>query len=196
MVFLFLAAAVAFTPDPKDPRQKMLAAMAEELTRAHQSLQLSGHETPYFLSYAVRGIDTEEVGSKYGAVFLDHTRHERRLQVDVRVGNYAFDNTGQQELFDFEGTDSGYNPGREAPIDDDPAALRNALWLLTDDHYKKSLSAYLKKKGKKVYRPDDPDMPPSLSREDPNVSIDPPAPHPFDQEMWKRETRAQTERLK
>src|SRR3954462_7663579 len=100
MVFLFLAAAVAFTPDPKDPRQKMLAAMADELTRAHQSLQLSGHEAPYFLSYAVRGIDTEEVGSKYGAVFLDHARRERRLQVDVRVGSYPFAKTRHREMFD------------------------------------------------------------------------------------------------
>src|SRR5947208_8270627 len=196
MLHLLIAAALAFTPDQKDPRQRMLAAMADELDRAHKSLQLRGHEAPYFLSYAVRGIGTEEVGSKYGAVFLDHTRHERRLQVDVRVGSYAFDNTGQQEMFDFEGSDSGYNPGREAPIDDDPAALRNALWLLTDDHYKKSLSAYLKKKGKQVYRPDDPDTPPSFSQEAPTVSIDSPAPHPFDQEMWKRETRVQTERLK
>src|SRR5438132_12353291 len=120
MLSLLLAAAVVFTPDPKDPRQRQLAAMAGELERAHKSLQLRGHEAPYFLSYAVRGVDTEEVGSKYGAVFLDHTRYERRLQVDVRVGNYALDNTGQQEMFDFEGTDSGSNPRREAPIDDDP----------------------------------------------------------------------------
>src|SRR5438105_3478820 len=196
MVHLFLAAAVAFTPDPKDPRQKMLAAMADELERAHQSLQLRGHEAPYFLSYAVRGIDTEEVGSKYGAVFLDHTRRERRLQVDVRVGSYEFDNSGSQEMFDFDGADSGYSAGREAPLDDDPAALRNALWLLTDEHYKKSLSAYLKKKGKEVYRPDDPDAPPSFSREEPHLSIDPPAEHPFDRDGWKRETRAQTEKLR
>src|SRR5947199_3373802 len=178
MVHLFLAAAVAFTPDQKDPRQRMLAAMADELDRAHKSLQLRGHEAPYFLSYAVRGVSTEEVGAKYGAVFLDHTRRERRLQVDVRVGSYQFDNTGTQELFDFDASDSGYSAGREAPLDDDPIALRNALWLLTDEAYKKSLSAYLKKKGKEVYRPDDPDRPPSFSREQAAVEIMPPAPHP------------------
>jgi len=33
MLSLLLAAAVAFTPDPKDPRQRQLAAMAEELER-------------------------------------------------------------------------------------------------------------------------------------------------------------------
>jgi len=110
--------------------------MGEELQRAHQSLQLRGHEAPYFISYAVRGIDTQEVGAKYGALFIDRVRHDKRLQVDVRVGSYQFDNTGPAELFDLDG-DSGYSAGREAPLDDDPAALRNALWLLTDETYKK-----------------------------------------------------------
>ena len=191
-----LSAAPPWTPDLNDPRQKMLGALADELLRAHQSLQLRGHEAPYFLSYAVRGIETEEVGAKYGAVFLDRTRRDRRLQVDVRVGSYAFDNTGQQETFDFDGADSGYSPGREAPLDDDPVALRNALWLVTDEHYKKSLSAYLKKKGKEVYRPDDPDAPASFSREEPHVAIDAPAAHPFDRDGWKREAREQTARLR
>src|SRR5438309_209921 len=165
MLSLLLAAAVAFTPDPKDPRQRQLAAMAEELERAHKSLQLRGHEAPYFLSYAVRGMDTQELGAKYGAVFIDRRRRDKRLQVDVRVGSYQFDNTGSPEMFEFEGSDSGYSAGREAPIDDDPAALRNALWLLTDETYKKALSAFLKKKGKQVYRPDDPETPPSFSSE-------------------------------
>jgi TldD protein len=195
MLSLVLAAAVAFTPDPKDPRQRQLAAMAEELERAHKSLQLRGHEAPYFLSYAVRGMDTQEIGAKYGAVFIDRHRRDKRLQVDVRVGSYQFDNTGTPEMFEFEGSDSGYSAGREAPLDDDPAALRNALWLLTDENYKKALSAFLKKKGKQVYRPDDPEMPPSFSREESQVAVDPPLPFPFDRAGWVRELREQTERL-
>jgi len=195
MLSLLLAAAVAFTPDPKDPRQRQLAAMAEELERAHKSLQLRGHEAPYFLSYAVRGMDTEEIGAKYGAVFIDRHRRDKRLQVDVRVGSYQFDNTGSPEMFEFEGSDSGYSAGREAPLDDDPAALRNALWLLTDETYKKALSAFLKKKGKQVYRPDDPETPPSFSREELQVAVDPAVPFPFDRASWGRELRTQTERL-
>jgi TldD protein len=195
MLPLLLAAAVAFTPDPKDPRQRQLAAMAEELQRAHKSLQLRGHEAPYFLSYAVRGMDTQELGAKYGALFIDRHRRDKRLQVDVRVGSYQFDNTGTPEMFEFEGSDSGYSAGREAPLDDDPAALRNALWLLTDETYKKALSAFLKKKGKQVYRPDDPETPPSFSREESQVAVDPPLPFPFDRAGWVRELREQTERL-
>src|SRR5437588_11468361 len=98
MFLLLIAAAAAWTPDLKDPRQRTLSALAEELGRAHLSLQLRGHDAPYFLSYAVRGIDTQEVGGKYGSIFLDHLRRERRLQIDVRVGSYQFDNSGSAEL--------------------------------------------------------------------------------------------------
>src|SRR5438105_8246394 len=193
---LLLCSLLAAAPDRNDPRQRVLSALVEELSRSQKDLRIRGHEAPYFLSYSVRGSEAREVGAKYGAIFLDHVRRERRLQVDVRVGSYEFDNTGSQEMFDFDGQDSGYSAGREAPLDDDPAALRNSLWLLTDDLYKKALSAYLKKKGKEVYRPDDPDRPPSFSREEPQVDVMPPLPHPFDREAWKREARAQTGRLR
>ncbi|MFL5311581.1 MAG: TldD/PmbA family protein [Myxococcales bacterium] len=193
---LLLCSLLAAAPDRTDPRQRVLSALVDELSRSQKDLRIRGHEAPYFLSYSVRGIEAREVGAKYGAVFLDHVRRERRLQVDVRVGSYEFDNTGSQEMFDFDAQDSGYSAGREAPLDDDPAALRNALWLLTDDLYKKALSAYLKKKGKEVYRPDDPDRPPSFSREEPQVDVMPKAERPFDAEAWKRELRVQSDRLR
>ena len=190
------AAKPAWTPDPADSRQRLLGAMVDELERSQKSLKLRDHEAPYFAGYAVRGSTTQEVGAKYGALYLDNGRHERRLQVDIRVGSYDVDNTGSAEMFDFDGSDSGYNAGREAPLDDDPSALRNSLWLLTDEAYKKSLSSYLKKKGKEVYRPDDPDRPPSFSREESHVDVQPPVPHPFDREAWKREVRTQTARFR
>jgi TldD protein len=194
--FALVCALLAAAPDRQDPRQHILSALVEELSRSQKDLRLHGYEPPYFMSYAVRGMDKREVGAKYGALFLDHVRHDRRLQVDVRVGSYDFDNTGSQELFDFDAQDSGYTAGREAPLDNDPAALRNALWLLTDDLYKKALSAYLKKKGKEVYRPDDPDRPASFSREEPHVEVTPRLPHAFDAEFWKRELREQSDRLR
>jgi len=190
------APAASSWPAASEPRQVILSALVDELGRAQKSLKLRDHEAPYFLSYSVRGLTTVEVGAKYGALFLDNTRHERRLQADVRVGSYQFDNTGNAEMFDFDNADSGYAAGREAPLDNDPAALRNAAWLLTDELYKKSLSAYLKKKGKEVYRPDDPDQPASFSREELHVAIQPPVAHGFDKEAWKAEVRAQSGRLK
>jgi TldD protein len=195
LIALMLVAA-PWLPDLKDTRQTQLAALVEELDRSQHELRLRDHEAPYFVSAAVRGTDVEEVGAKYGALFLDHRRRDRRLQVDVRVGSYAFDNTGQSELFDFDSTESGYQAGHEAPLDDDPTALKNAVWLLTDETYKRSLSAYLKKKGKDIYRPDDPERPASFSLEDARVSIAAPLNAPFDREGWKKELRAQSGRLR
>ena len=196
MMLALLLVATAWTPDPADPRQAQLAALVEELERSQRDLKLKSHEAPYFLSAAVRGTDTEEVGAKYGAIFLDHRRRERRLQVDVRVGSYAADNTGNAELYDFDAAESGYQAGREAPLDDDPLALKNALWLLTDEAYKRALSAFLKKKGKEIYRPDDPERPASFSREEPQVSLAKPLDAPFDREGWKNELRSQSGRLR
>src|SRR5437868_13721495 len=150
MIAVLLAASLAappsWTPDLADPRQRVLAALVEELSRSQESLRLHGHEAPYFLAYAVRGVTTQEVGAKYGAIFLDNSRRERRLQADVRVGSYEFDNSGPQELLDFDSADSGYNAGREAPLDDDPRALRHAVRPLTDDLDKASFPAARKQK--------------------------------------------------
>ena len=188
--------AARFLPDPKDARQAVLAALISELERSQTSLHLRDHEKPYFLSFAVRGRTSAEVAAKYGAIFEDRDRHDRTLQVDVRVGSYAVDNTGTTELFDLDGSDSGYQAGREAPLDDNPAALRNALWLLTDETYKKSLAAYAKKQGKDVYRPDDPDRPPSFSHEEPAVDLGPAVKHDFNHEAWRAELRLQSGRLR
>ncbi|HEY2028436.1 MAG TPA: TldD/PmbA family protein [Myxococcales bacterium] len=196
MLSLLLAAAVAFNPDPHDPRQRMLSALSDELARSQKSLQLRGHEPPYFIGYSLRGVDAEDVGAKYGALFIDHPRHARRMQVDVRVGSYQLDSSTQQEMFDFEGSDTNYTAGREAPLDDDELALRNAVWLLTDEAYKKALATYLKKQGKEISKPDDPDQPPNFSREEPQVAIAKPLPHPFDKAGWIREARMQTARLR
>src|SRR5260370_41194526 len=125
------APAAAWTPDANDPRQRMLAALVEELDRSRKSLMLRGHEAPYFLSYAVRGVSMEEVGAKYGAIFLDHTRRERRLQVNARVGRNEFDNTGSPAKFDFDGTHWGKRPHREPPPHGAPAALRTPIALPT-----------------------------------------------------------------
>jgi TldD protein len=186
----------AWQPDPNDGRQVLLGSLVQEMERAHQKLRLNDHETPYFVGYAVRGLEAQEVGAKYGALFLDTHRRERRLQVDVRVGTYEFDNTGAQEMFDLDQGDTAYAAGRDAPIDQDGTALRNSLWLLTDEAYKKALSAYLKKKGKEIYKVDDPNRPFSFTREKPQQAVDAPRQHPFDKPAWTAEVRRVTSRLR
>jgi TldD protein len=191
-----LAAVLAAPPAPAapgtpDPRTVLLAAMQDELTRSMERLELAGHERPYFASYVLRETRSFHLAGRHGAVTEDRTRQDRRLLVDVRVGSYALDNTGAEDALPFTvGEGPAWTASREAPLDDDPAALRSALWLLTDDRYKEALGAWYRKRGRGVYRTDDPERADSFTREPPRRHVDPVEPFPFDRERWRGEVRA------
>jgi len=174
-----------------DSRLALLAAMQDELARSMERLRLDAHERPYFISYLMRDTRSFHVTGRHGAVTEDRTRNDRRLLVDVRVGSHDLDDTGADDTPPFTvGEGPAWTPSREAPLDDDPAALRSALWLLTDDRYKDALASWYRKRGRGVYRTEDPDRAPSFTREAPQREVEPPVPFPFDRERWRGEVRA------
>ncbi|HEX7490021.1 MAG TPA: metallopeptidase TldD-related protein, partial [Anaeromyxobacteraceae bacterium] len=127
---------------------------------------------------------------RFGAVVDDGSRHDRRLHADVRVGSYDLDSSGRDPLQAFLGEEGQtWSAPREAPLDDDPQALRNALWLVTDEKYKEALSSYFKKKSKGVYRAEEADRAPSFTREPPQRHLDPPRAFSFDRPRWRGEVR-------
>jgi predicted Zn-dependent protease len=168
--------------------------MQAELGRSMERLRLRGYEAPYFIGYQVREVSKQELGARFGALYQDGSRRDRTLAVDVRVGSYAFDSSGADTNTIVIGADDGpswYAP-KEAPLDGDPSALRNALWLLTDEEYKEALASYFKKQSREVYRQDDPDRPPSFSREEPERSVDPVRRFSLDAPRWRRVLRDST----
>ncbi|MFL5348189.1 MAG: TldD/PmbA family protein [Hyalangium sp.] len=182
--FLFAAA------PPADPRQGLLDAMASELARNHQQLQLKGHEPPYFMSYQLKDYDQFHITARYGAIFTDAVSRDRRLAVDVRVGSYEFDSSVPEEMdFLISTKGTSYYARTDGPLDDSPMALRTALWLLTDEKYKSALTQFLKKKGEDVYTVEDPKRPPSFSKEKPNTYVQEPVAFPFDREHWRQVAR-------
>lgn len=190
---LLVSLLVAAAPSPVDERVALLDAMRAELSRSMDRLELRGYEAPYFISYGVRDVTTHALGGRYGALYQDDLRRNRTLAVDVRVGSYEFDSSAPEDpmaMFSQDGP-SWWAP-KEAPLDPDPAALRNTLWLLTDEEYKEALSSYLKKKGRDVYRQDEPERAPSFSREPAQRHVDEPAAFRFDRERWKRIVREST----
>ncbi len=192
LALALLASAAAPSP-ARDERVDVLAAMTAELGRSTERLKLAAYEAPYFVSYQVKDVTRHEIGGRYGALFDDGHRRDRNLFVDVRVGGYAFDSSGPDDqalLLGAEGP-TWYAP-KDAPLDGDTTALRNALWLATDERYKEALSSYLKKKSREIYRRDEPDRAPSFSREAPARHVDPRRPFPFDRERWKAAVREGT----
>jgi TldD protein len=187
---LSLALAAGAPLAAADARLDVLAAMTSELSRSMERLRLARYEAPYFVSYQVKDVARQELEGRYGALFEDASRRDRNLYVDVRVGSYEFDSSGPEDVTMMLGGTDGptwYAP-KDAPLDGDPAALRNALWLATDERYKEALSSYFKKRSREVYR-DEPDRAPSFSREVPVRHVEPARPYPFDRERWRAVVR-------
>jgi TldD protein len=193
MILAALTAALLAAAPAPDARVAVLDAMTAEAKRSMERLRIPGYEPPYFLSYQVKDVRQEEVNGRFGALFDDATRHDRKLLVDVRVGSYDLDSSGRDELSMFLGQEgqTWFAP-KDAPVEDDPQALRNALWLVTDEKYKEALSSYFKRKSKGVYRSDDPDRAPSLSRDPPQRHVDAPLPFAFDRARWRAEVKRLT----
>src|SRR5262249_44816331 len=71
----------------------LLRAMHDELERSRQLRGVAGQDAPYYLSYSVTDGDVLHVSTVMGSL-IDSTRNKfRSPSIEVRVGNYDFDNT-------------------------------------------------------------------------------------------------------
>jgi len=190
---LFATAAallLAAPPAPRDARLPVLEALQAELARSQARLRIEGYDAPYFLSYQLKELRAEQVSGRFGAVTQDDSRRSRKAFVDLRVGSYELDSSGRDDGGIFLGPEGQtYFASRDAPLEDDPTAVRNTFWLLTDERYKEALSSWFKKKSRGVYRAEEPDRPPSFSREEPQRLQEPPRPFSFDRARWRAEVK-------
>ena len=134
------AATLAFCADtpPSDP---IIQAMRDEVNRSVK-LNLPNLEEPYFVQYLLDQSDSFTVSASLGALLARSRDHFRVPEVEVRVGDYKFDNTN------FAGGGGGgsrYDLGN-FPLDDDYAVLRRYLWLGTDSVYKGAVEAISRKR--------------------------------------------------
>jgi TldD protein len=175
-----------------DPRLLVRDAMAAELERSMARLKLPTFEAPYYIAYTLRDYDSVDMLARNGAVATDDRNRSRQAYVELRVGDYQFDNTAGAAAATeaAPGAEDLYEPAAEAPIDDDPAALRATLWLLTDTRYKSALSALNQKRGVRATRMVDDENLPSFTRAAPRAYVDPPQPLSVDRERWARRLRA------
>jgi predicted Zn-dependent protease len=153
----------------------MLKAMQEELAREKAQLVLPGMQAPYFIEYRMDDINTYEALANYGALTREEEGHQRVVRVTVRVGSYDKDSS----------TGRGDGVVQVAPEDNDPNALRYALWLATDDAYKNALRAYTTKQAA-LERFQNNRTEKDFSQEKPTTHIDPLANLDLDRAEWKK----------
>jgi hypothetical protein len=173
-----LSASTQTAPQPtraeaeKDP---VLKAMLTELDRSQSELQLKDFQKPFFIQYRLEDVDNFEVKAAFGASEGALRSRGRVARVTVRVGDYR--------------TDSSSSGGRGdgavelAALDNDPIALRSALWWATDQAYKAALAAYAQKQAelKQVETPPQAD---DFSKETPLISLAEPLQLKVDEAAW------------
>src|ERR1700733_12635425 len=103
---------------------------AEKAELAHSLDQLKKQELPpYFLSYEIIETHSATVSGSFGTLTHSGENNRRQLLIDLRVGDYALDNTRQVRgnLLNFADRYSMI----PIPIENDPTAIRNVLWYQT-----------------------------------------------------------------
>ena len=196
MTFALSLAAVASGPvhaptakaAERDGRLTVLGALKAELLRSKEKLALPGEPSAYFIRYLVRDYNEQEIGARFGAVIEDSRQQARHASVEVRVGDYKFDNTaddGAERTFDMDDFER-YDPPIVAPLENDIEAIRGSLWLQTDAKYKQALSALHKKRGKRVTEVVEDSTLPSFSKEASNKHIDAKLTPTLDHDLWVR----------
>jgi predicted Zn-dependent protease len=177
-VIVSLMLASSSFPSPQAQGSPIVAAMRDELKRSMSELRLKDEPAPYYIDYEVDDVSTMRVVARLGTLLDDTVSRSRTLQVDVRVGDYAFDSS----RFVIQNRPAG-GGSAVVPLDDDYDVMRRQIWLATDAAYKRAVSVFARKKAAFQNRAGVEAIP-DLSRETPVETVRPAGPPSPDRRLW------------
>lgn len=139
---------------------------ALELELARSMAKLGAQEAPpYFLSYEVTETQRVSASAAFGSLSYSDRSHRRSLDVDVRVGDYALDNSRHlRESLSFR---SPRRSRSQLALDDDVDAMRSVIWNATDRHYKRAVEQLTKVRSDVEVKVDAEDQSADFSKETP-----------------------------
>ncbi len=179
------------TSDQTAPASPVFAAMRAELQRSMANLK-SQPMAPYFLSYEITEKHSVSVQGAFGALTASTEDRSRLLDVDLRVGDPAFDNThpirGGMPSFDFSDRFS-YT---QIPLEDAPDPIRQILWYETDKKYKQALEHYTRAKANSEVKVAPEDASGDFSKEPPEKYTEPTRDATADRSAWEEKIRSYT----
>ena len=171
--------------DAPDPA---LAVMQQELERSLQNLKKTP-TPPYFLSYQLTDNRAIQVAASFGALTASSDETTRLLDLDLRVGDYTLDNTHPDANLGGIADLVGQLEASKIPLDDDPAALRVALWRETERRYRAAVRRFQQVKASVQVKVEAEDRSADFSHEGPEVYSEPIASFAFDTPAWQRKLR-------
>lgn len=181
---LILLVALAYTGLAEESVLKNSA-----LTELNRSMkELGGQERPpYFISYSIADISQTSLVASFGKLETDNSSQSRILDIDLRVGDYKFDNSHI-----IRGGGFNLSFGRfttELPVEDNETALRKAIWYATDRSYKKAIETYEKALTNKAVKVQEEDTSADFSVERPAKYSGEPVAFRYDLNQWRDRLR-------
>jgi TldD protein len=183
--------------EPPAATADMCNLLAGELTYSMDKLVMPDGTKPYFLGYTVTDRQGLSLSATLGALESDDATHRRWLDVDVRVGDYNVDNTHKIRggSFGFDPSDllAMFAGATEMSLEDDPDAIRHAVWLVTDKAFKSAAKKYQRVLTNLKTKVEEEDKSGDFTHEQPSVYSEPPAVLKIDRAAWTDTVRKVSE---
>ncbi len=174
---------------PSSPPHVLIQTMSEELDYSMKNLALPDGTKPYFLAYTITDVKNLIIRTELGAVTGTDDSHQRVLGVDLRIGDYKLDSSHQ-----IRGGRGGFRGRRgggavSVSVDDNPMAVKHALWQATDREFKAAASRYHRVLVNMKTMVEEEDSSADFSREEAHVYSEPEAAPAIDRESWIQRLR-------
>ncbi|MGH6691180.1 MAG: metallopeptidase TldD-related protein, partial [Gammaproteobacteria bacterium] len=168
-------------------------AMKAELDRSLRALA-SRPVPAYFISYQITEVRVVGVTGSFGTITESGEQRSRFLHVDLRVGDYAFDNThpARGEYPDFADFEDFDDRLAAVPIEDDSTAIRAVLWRQTDRRYKRAVERLTRVRTNAEVKVEAEDSSGDFSREPPERFSEPLVRLTVDRRAWEDKIRRYT----
>jgi TldD protein len=164
----------------------ILGILQSELQRNMQVLKQQAVPA-YFGAYTVYDERSTQIVASFGAIDRSDETHQRFATVEVRVGDYALDNTHPMR-----GDARAMGPRLaqvSLPLTDDEKPIRLAMWRATDRTYKTATEALTRVQTNVAAKVKDEDPAPDFSREEPQSYSSSTVNYTLDQKAWEAKLR-------
>ncbi|HRP01324.1 MAG TPA: TldD/PmbA family protein [Candidatus Kapabacteria bacterium] len=141
----------------------LIKGLQDEMNRTMNLLK--GEEIPpYYIAYNVTTLKKVNISSKNGSILSSASSKNRILDIDLRVGDYKFDNThiirGNPIQFNFAGG------AIQLPSEDNIPAIQNIIWNNTDKRFRAAVERYKKAETNQKVKVSEEDNSPDFSKEE------------------------------
>lgn len=184
-LLLGLATAAFAEPGPSTAKTDLVQLLAEELDYSQKNLAMSDGTKPYYIGYTLTDRQAVSVNAELGSLTGEDVGHQRYLDVDIRVGDYKVDNTHKirEEGFSFDLSELLGGMTRVS-IEDDPAAIKQEVWLATDRAFKSAAKKYQRVLTNLKTKVEEEDKSDDFSREAAAEHREPEASLNIDRQAW------------